>query len=120
MARWYARTASATGTDQVTLWNVTDPARAYCLAAVGGAGDFNQAFAFSPAGNLLAAVTFHGTVLVYNLANPARPARTATVRGCSLARFSRAGRHSPARRRSAPPVTDWATTRWRSPRTGTP
>jgi WD40 repeat protein len=73
--------ASATGTDQVTLWNVTDPARASRIAALGGAGDFIQAFAFSPRGNLLAAVTWRGTVLVYSLADPARPARTATVRG---------------------------------------
>jgi len=73
--------ASATGTDQVTLWNVTDPAHAYRMATLDGAGDFIQAFAFSPRGNLLAAVTFHGTVLVYSLADPARPARTATVRG---------------------------------------
>ena len=73
--------ASATGTDQVTLWNVTDPAHAYRLATLDGAGDFIQAFTFSARGNLLAAVTHHGTVLVYSLANPARPARTATVRG---------------------------------------
>jgi len=73
--------ASATGTDQVTLWNVTNPAHAYRMATLDGAGDFIQAFAFSPRGNLLAAVTFHGTVLVYSLADPARPARTATVRG---------------------------------------
>jgi hypothetical protein len=46
-----------------------------------GRGNFIQAFAFSPRGNLLAAVTFQGTVLVYSLADPARPARTATVRG---------------------------------------
>jgi hypothetical protein len=51
------------------------------MATLGGAGDFIQAFAFSPRGNLLAAVTYHGTVLAYSLANPARPARTATVRG---------------------------------------
>lgn len=73
--------ASATGTDQVTLWNVTDPARAYRIATIGGLGDFIQAFTFSARGNLLAAVTYHGTVLVYSLADPARPARTATVRG---------------------------------------
>ena len=73
--------ASATGTDQVTLWNVTDPTHASRMATLGGAGDFIQAFAFSPRGNLLAAVTYHGTVLAYSLANPARPARTATVRG---------------------------------------
>jgi len=73
--------ASATGTDQVTLWNVTDPAHAYRIAAIGGAGDFIQAFTFSPRGNLIAAVPYHGTVLVYSLADPARPARIATVRG---------------------------------------
>jgi WD40 repeat protein len=73
--------ASATGTDQVTLWNVTDPAHAYRMATIGGLGDFIQAFTFSARGNLLAAVTYHGTVLVYSLADPARPARTATVRG---------------------------------------
>ena len=73
--------ASATGTDQVTLWNVIDPAHASRVATLDGAGDFIQAFAFSPRGNLLAAVTFHGTVLVYSLADPARPARTTTVRG---------------------------------------
>ena len=73
--------ASATGTDQVTLWNVTDPARASRMATLDGAGDFIQAFAFSPRWNLLAAVTFHGTVLAYSLADPARPVRTATVRG---------------------------------------
>lgn len=73
--------ASATGTDQVTLWNVTDPVHAYRLAAIDGLGDFIQAFTFSPRGNLLAAVTYHGTVLVYSLADPGRPARTATVRG---------------------------------------
>ena len=43
--------------------------------------DFVQAFTFSSRGNLLAAVTHHGTVLVYSLTDPARPARTATVRG---------------------------------------
>jgi WD40 repeat protein len=73
--------ASVAGTDQIALWNVTDPAHAYRMATLGGARDFIVAFAFSPGGNLLAAVTYHGTVLVYSLANPARPARTATVRG---------------------------------------
>jgi WD40 repeat protein len=72
--------ATVTGTDQIALWNVADPAHAYRLATL-GAGDFVQAFAFSPGGNLLAAVTDDGTVQVYSLANPPRPARTATVRG---------------------------------------
>jgi hypothetical protein len=73
--------ASATGTDQVTVWDVADPARAYRLATLTAAGDLTQALAFSPRGNLLAVLTYHGTVLVYSLADPARPARTATVRG---------------------------------------
>ena len=73
--------ASATGTDQVTVWNVTDPAHAYRMATIDGPGDFTQALAFSPRGNLLAVLTYHGIVLVYNLADPARPARTATARG---------------------------------------
>ena len=73
--------ASATGTDQVTLWNVTNPAHPHRLATIGGVGDFIQAFAFSPRGSLLGAVTYHGAVLVYSLADPARPARTAMVRG---------------------------------------
>ena len=73
--------ASATGTDQVTVWNVTDPAHASRMATIDGPGDFTQALAFSPRGNLLAVLTYHGTVLVYNLADPARPARTATTCG---------------------------------------
>ena len=73
--------ASATGTDRVTLWDVTDPAHAHRMATLGGTDGFIEAFAFSPGGNLLAAVTYRGTVLVYSLADPARPARTATVRG---------------------------------------
>jgi WD40 repeat protein len=73
--------ASVAGTDQIALWNVTDPAHAYRMATLGAAGGFIEAFAFSPGGNLLAAVTYHGTVLVYSLADPARPARTATVHG---------------------------------------
>jgi WD40 repeat protein len=72
--------ASATGTDQVTLWNVADPAHAYRMATLDGAGEFIQALTFSPRGNLLAAVTFRGTILTYNLADPARPTRTAAVR----------------------------------------
>ena len=73
--------ASATGTDQVTVWNVTDPARAYRLATTDGAGDFVQGFALSPRGDLLAILGSNGTVQVYSLADPARPVRTATVRG---------------------------------------
>ena len=73
--------ASATGTGQVTVWNVTDPARAARIGTVTGPRDFVQAITFSPRGNLLAGVTYHGTVLVISLADPARPARTATISG---------------------------------------
>ncbi len=88
--------ASATGTDQVTLWNVTDPARAYRLATIGGLGDFIQAFTFSPRGNLLGAVTYHGAVLVYSLADPARPARTTTVRSLLTSAFFPSGLPRPS------------------------
>ena len=84
-----------------------------------GAGDFIQAFAFSPRGNLLAAVTYHGTVLVYSLADPARPARTATVRGLLTRALYPSGspqpEETPLCATCQPPAT-----RWRSPRTDTP
>jgi len=38
-----------------------------------------NALAFSPRGNLLAGVSFGGTVTVFSLAEPARPARAATM-----------------------------------------
>ncbi len=88
--------ASATGTDQVTLWNVTNPAHASRLAAIDGQGDFIQAFTFSPRGNLLGAVTYHGAVLVYSLADPARPARTAMVRGLLTRAFFPSGLPRPS------------------------
>ena len=77
--------------DKIFLWDMASPARPRLLRTLGApvtypAGDgpipFSQRdLAFSPRGNQLAAVTLHGTVLVYSLADPARPARTATVRG---------------------------------------
>jgi WD40 repeat protein len=74
--------ASVTGTGQVTVWNVTDPARAARTATLTGPRDFIQAIAFSPRGNLLAGVTYQGTVLVFSLADPARrPALTAAISG---------------------------------------
>jgi hypothetical protein len=76
--------ASATGSNQVTVWNVADPARAYRLATLGGTGGLTEGLAFSPGGNLLAVLNSPGTVLVYSLASPARPARpvrTAAVSG---------------------------------------
>ena len=71
--------AILTGTDQVTLWNVTDPARAARIATLTGPPDALQAIAFSPGGNLLAGVTYHGIVLVFSLADPARPVLTTTI-----------------------------------------
>ncbi len=73
--------ASVTGTGHVTVWNVTDPARAVRIATLTGPRDFVQAITFSLRGNLLVGVTYHGTVLVFSLADPARPARTATISG---------------------------------------
>jgi WD40 repeat protein len=73
--------ASITGTGRVTVWNVTDPARAARIATLTGPRDFIEAIAFSPRGNLLAGVTYHGTVLVFSLAGPARPALTARISG---------------------------------------
>ena len=78
--------------DQVFLWDVASPARPRLLRildapATSPAGNSNevpfspQALAFAPGGNLLAVLTAHGIVLVYNLADPVRPVRTATVRG---------------------------------------
>jgi WD40 repeat protein len=40
--------ASVTGTGQVTVWNVTDPARAARIATLTGPRDFVQAITFSP------------------------------------------------------------------------
>ena len=71
--------ASATGTDQVTVWNVTDPARAARIATLTGSRDLVQTLAFSSRGNLLVGVTYYGTVLVFSLADPARPALTTTI-----------------------------------------
>jgi WD40 repeat protein len=73
--------ASVTGTGHVSVWNVTDPARAARVATLTGPRDFIQSIAFSPRGNLLAGVTYHGHVLVFSLAGPARPALTATISG---------------------------------------
>jgi hypothetical protein len=90
--------ASATGSNQVTVWNVADPARAYRLATLVGTGNVTAGLAFSPGGNLLAVLNDPGipsdysrpdlarpdgpgTVAVYSLADPAHPVRTATVGG---------------------------------------
>jgi WD40 repeat protein len=73
--------ASVTGTGQVTVWNMTDPARAARIATLTGPRDYVQAVTVSPRGTLVAGVTYHGTVLVFSLADPARPSLTATISG---------------------------------------
>ena len=66
--------ASVSGRDQVTVWDVARPARAARIATLAGPGDYFAALAFSPRGNLLAGVTYHGSVLVFRLTDPAGPA----------------------------------------------
>jgi WD domain, G-beta repeat len=68
--------ALANGNGQVTIWDVTRPARATPVATITVRDDYFQALAFSPQGDLLAGVTTAGTVLVYRLDDPGRPALT--------------------------------------------
>jgi hypothetical protein len=65
--------ASVSGSDQVTVWDVTRPDRATRIATLAGPRDYFAALAFSPGGNLLAGVTYHGSVLVFRVAGPAPP-----------------------------------------------
>ena len=84
--------ASVSGSDQVTLWDVTRPARATRIATLAGPRDHFAALAFSPRGNLLAGVTYHGSVLVFRVAGPGRPARVSTHPGIlASARFPDGG-----------------------------
>jgi hypothetical protein len=61
--------ASATGSNQVTVWNVADPAHAHRLATLGGAGHITAGLAFSPGGDLLAVLSDPGTPADYSLAD---------------------------------------------------
>ncbi len=80
--------ASAFGTDQIALWDVTHPAHATRIATLRGRpGDYFTALAFSPQANLLAGVTFHGNVLVFRLAGPGHPVRVTTLPLLASARF---------------------------------
>ena len=80
----------------IALWDVTSPARPRLLrslnatltspaeAAVGSGGETAlgpQAIAFSPDGNILATVAGTDQIALWNVTDPARPARTAAVRG---------------------------------------
>jgi WD40 repeat protein len=73
--------ALASGDGQVTIWNVTRPARGFPVATVTGRGGYFQALAFAPRGDLLAGVTTAGTVLVYRLTDPRDPVLTAIQPG---------------------------------------
>lgn len=85
--------ASVSGRDQVTLWSVARPARAVRIATLAGPGDYFAALALSPRGNLLAGVTYHGSVLVFRAG---RPVLVATRPGLLAdARFPGGG-HAPA------------------------
>ena len=88
--------ASASGTGQITLWNVTRPARATRIATSPSPGDYFTALAFSPQANLLAGLTFHGSLLEFRLASPGHPARvTNRLNLLASARFP-SGRGGPA------------------------
>ena len=71
--------ASAAGTDQITLWNVTHPAHATRIATLPGPNDYFTALAFSPRANLLAGVTFYGSLLVFRLTGPDHPGHPVRV-----------------------------------------
>lgn len=83
--------ATSAFSGQPALWNVTrphHPAHAIRIATMAGPHDYFTALAFSPRGNLLAGVTYHGSVLVFRLAGPARPVRAALLPGIvASARF---------------------------------
>ena len=84
--------ASVFGSDQVTVWDVTRPARATRIATVAGPRDYFAALAFSPRGNLLAGVTYHGSVLVFRVAGSGRAVRVTTRPGIlASARFPGGG-----------------------------
>ena len=78
--------------DQISVWDVARPARAARIATLAGPRDYFAALAFSPRGNLLAGVTYHGSVLVFRVAGPGRPARVAERPGLlASARFPGGG-----------------------------
>ena len=49
------------------------------IATLTGHGDYFTALAFSPQANLLAGVTFHGSLVVFRLAGSGHPARVITL-----------------------------------------
>jgi WD40 repeat protein len=80
------RILAAAYTDRVYLWNVTSPARPRLLRTLAAAvappwrAGFNQGdIAFSPDGRLLASTVGHNQLALWNVADPARATRIATV-----------------------------------------
>ena len=88
--------ALASGNGQVTIWDVTRPARAAPVATITSRDGYFQALAFSPQGGLLAGVTTAGTVLVYRLDDPGRPAVTASRSGLAAQALYPGGVRAPA------------------------
>jgi WD40 repeat protein len=67
---------------------VTDPAHATRIATVRGRSGFSDALAFSPTGNLLADVSYDGSVTMFSLASPARPVRVTTMQTLPAAQLA--------------------------------
>lgn len=70
--------ASASGDDEIRLWNVSRPARATLIGTLHGPGDYFTALAFSGGANLLAGVTVDGSVQVFRLPAAGHPVRVST------------------------------------------
>lgn len=68
--------ASATGVNEVTLWDISDPARATRIRSIPGTDGFLQAIAFSPDGRRLATISDQATVSLRDLADPTHPTMT--------------------------------------------
>ena len=84
--------ASVSGRDQVTMWNLTRPDRAIRIATLAGPATTSRR-SRSPPGNLLAGVTYHGSVLVFRVACPlARSSSTTRPGLLAGARFPGGGR----------------------------
>ena len=88
------RILAAASTTGLVLWNVADPARPRLLRSLAAAplpldnpgppvpfGVTQGDLVFSPDGRMLASVSGHDQVTVWNVARPARAARIATVAG---------------------------------------
>ena len=112
--------ALANGNGQVTIWDVTRPARAAPVATITVRDDYFQALAFSPQGDLLAGVTTAGTVLAYRLDDPGRPAVTASRSGLAAQALYPGGVRAPAGLAASCPGCRPPRTRWASLPAGAP